>query len=262
MGASVGCNDSFGELPVPASERREVPRLKPDAQRLQQPLQRLRACLRSRHTQGAHAGLSHESCVDAGSSEAVGIDEHKLGCREAPAKLHQAAFHGERQLQQSLVLLVRLGLSIRARSAQSEAVEGRRNSLGRTERPTIQRSCHRCFIAIREEPLKPIPHGTPLSPNYLIQLTGADHVWPAAIGLIPILSARASTSSLFHHNEYDCLKAILYNCVRHGPASQNRDGRPDFRGHLLGRVAHVTLLNPSRGGRLRAQFEQIRWDQE
>ena len=99
--------------------------------------------------------------------------------------------------------------------------------------------------------------------------SGADTVWPdadavgpAAIGLIPILSARDSTSSSFHHNEYDCLKAILYNCVRHGPASQNRDGRPDFRGHLLGRVAHVTLLNPSRGGRLRAQFEQIRWDQE
>ena len=63
-------------------------------------------------------------------------------------------------------------------------------------------------------------------------------------------------------NEYDCLIAILYNCVRHGPAAQNRDGRPDFRGHLLGRVAHVTLLNPSHGGRLRALFEQIRWDQE
>jgi RNA-directed DNA polymerase len=63
-------------------------------------------------------------------------------------------------------------------------------------------------------------------------------------------------------NEYDCLKAILYNCVRHGPASQNREGRADFRAHLLGRVAHVTMLNPARGGRLRSLFERIAWEQE
>jgi hypothetical protein len=63
-------------------------------------------------------------------------------------------------------------------------------------------------------------------------------------------------------DEYDRLKAILTNCVRHGPASQNRDGHADFRGHLAGRIAYVTMLNPARGGRLRALFEQIQWDRD
>jgi hypothetical protein len=60
--------------------------------------------------------------------------------------------------------------------------------------------------------------------------------------------------------EYDRLKAILNNCVCHGPASQNREGHPDFRGHLLGRIAHATLLNPARGERLRCVFERICWE--
>ena len=33
-------------------------------------------------------------------------------------------------------------------------------------------------------------------------------------------------------SDFDRLKATLFNCVRHGSASQNRDGRPDFRAHL------------------------------
>jgi hypothetical protein len=57
--------------------------------------------------------------------------------------------------------------------------------------------------------------------------------------------------------EFDTLKAILTNCVRHGPASQNRDGRPNFRAHLLGRISHVTQLNPARGAKLRAIFDRI-----
>ncbi len=60
-------------------------------------------------------------------------------------------------------------------------------------------------------------------------------------------------------DEYDRLKAILHNCARHGPASQNRDGRDDFRGHLAGRVAYVAMLNPGRGRRLRALFDRVTW---
>lgn len=60
--------------------------------------------------------------------------------------------------------------------------------------------------------------------------------------------------------EYDDLKAILFNCARHGPASQNRDGHPDFRAYLLGRIAHMTTLNPARGQRLRTLFERIEWN--
>jgi hypothetical protein len=61
--------------------------------------------------------------------------------------------------------------------------------------------------------------------------------------------------------EYDRLKAILYNCARHGPRSQNRDGHADFRAHLAGQVAYWRWLNPGRGERLRALFERIRWEE-
>lgn len=60
--------------------------------------------------------------------------------------------------------------------------------------------------------------------------------------------------------EYDRLRAILHNCARHGPASQNREGLADFEAHLRGRVAWVGSLNPRRGEKLRRRFEQIDWD--
>ncbi|MDR8729678.1 reverse transcriptase family protein [Burkholderia pseudomultivorans] len=60
-------------------------------------------------------------------------------------------------------------------------------------------------------------------------------------------------------DEFDLLKAILTNCVRHGPASQNRDAHADFRAHLAGRVAHAAALNAARGAKLRALFERIAW---
>jgi hypothetical protein len=59
--------------------------------------------------------------------------------------------------------------------------------------------------------------------------------------------------------EYDALKATLHNCLRHGPASQNRAGHPDFRAHLAGRIAYLASLNPGRGARLRELFERIAW---
>src|SRR5262249_23329973 len=44
-------------------------------------------------------------------------------------------------------------------------------------------------------------------------------------------------------DDFDRLKAILTNCVRHGPESQNRDGHPSFRSHLEGRVGFVESIN-------------------
>lgn len=60
-------------------------------------------------------------------------------------------------------------------------------------------------------------------------------------------------------DEFDTLKAMLTNCVRHGPASQNRVAHPDFR-YLAGRVAHATMLNDARGAKLQAIFDRIVWD--
>jgi hypothetical protein len=62
--------------------------------------------------------------------------------------------------------------------------------------------------------------------------------------------------------EFDALKAVLSNCVRHGLRSQNRDGHRDFRAHLAGRVAHVAMVNAARGAKLRALLERIEWDEE
>ncbi len=59
--------------------------------------------------------------------------------------------------------------------------------------------------------------------------------------------------------DYDRLKAILHNCAKHGPQTQNRDKLPDFASHLRGRVAHVKQLNPARGAKLLSIYEKIRW---
>lgn len=59
--------------------------------------------------------------------------------------------------------------------------------------------------------------------------------------------------------DFDRLKAILTNCARHGPESQNRAGHASFRSHLEGRVAFVTMIHPAKGRRLREILERISW---
>jgi hypothetical protein len=59
--------------------------------------------------------------------------------------------------------------------------------------------------------------------------------------------------------EVDALRATLFNCVRFGPASQNRSGVDDLRAHLLGRIAWVASTDRRRGERLRAMAERIDW---
>ena len=60
-------------------------------------------------------------------------------------------------------------------------------------------------------------------------------------------------------SEFDLLKATLTNCVRHSPATQNREGHPHFREHLMGRVSFVESVHAEKGKRLRALFDQIMW---
>ncbi|MES2316400.1 MAG: reverse transcriptase family protein [Pseudomonadota bacterium] len=60
-------------------------------------------------------------------------------------------------------------------------------------------------------------------------------------------------------DEYDLLKAILTNCVRHGHRSQNRDGRENYRDYLGGKVAYVRMVNPARGDKLWRIYEAIDW---
>ena len=59
--------------------------------------------------------------------------------------------------------------------------------------------------------------------------------------------------------DFERLKAILYNCVRFSPVSQNREHVKDFRAHLNGKIAFVESLNVHKGKQLRGLFEKIVW---
>jgi hypothetical protein len=59
---------------------------------------------------------------------------------------------------------------------------------------------------------------------------------------------------------FDSLKATLTNCIKTGPATQNRRKLPDFYSHLAGRIAHVSHFNEARGKKLRVLFERIQWE--
>jgi len=60
-------------------------------------------------------------------------------------------------------------------------------------------------------------------------------------------------------SDFDRLKAVITNCVRFGPESQNREAHPRFRSHLEGRVGFVEMINPSRGKKLRAILDKVVW---
>lgn len=60
--------------------------------------------------------------------------------------------------------------------------------------------------------------------------------------------------------EFDTLKATLFNCVRNGASIENRQQRPSFREHLAGRIAWHKLINPDRARKLEKLFGQITWD--
>jgi len=49
--------------------------------------------------------------------------------------------------------------------------------------------------------------------------------------------------------------------VAHRPEAENRQGVPDWRQHLHGRVAWATQLNPQKAQRLKRLFDRIDWRQ-
>ena len=62
--------------------------------------------------------------------------------------------------------------------------------------------------------------------------------------------------------EFDRLKAILFNCRRFGPNSQNRTQHSHFRAHLRGRIEWMRMLNTKKAEKLQIMFDQIDWSQE
>ena len=53
------------------------------------------------------------------------------------------------------------------------------------------------------------------------------------------------------------LRAILHRAKTEGLEAQNRDGRPNFRAWLDGKIAFVAMVRPDVGAKLRAEFETI-----
>jgi RNA-directed DNA polymerase len=60
-------------------------------------------------------------------------------------------------------------------------------------------------------------------------------------------------------DDLELLEAMLTNCARYGPESQNRQGLLDFRAHLEGRIGFVEMINRTKGHRLRTLFEAIKF---
>jgi len=61
--------------------------------------------------------------------------------------------------------------------------------------------------------------------------------------------------------DYDRLKAVLHNCIRTGPETQNRQHHPNFRAHLVGKVAWVRSIDAAKGAKLQQKLDSIRWDE-
>jgi hypothetical protein len=57
----------------------------------------------------------------------------------------------------------------------------------------------------------------------------------------------------------ETLRATLFNCVRYGPVSQNREAHPDYQSVLNGKIAWVEHIHPSAGLRLRLIYNKIVW---
>jgi RNA-directed DNA polymerase len=51
--------------------------------------------------------------------------------------------------------------------------------------------------------------------------------------------------------EVRTLRALLHNAARHGLASQNRGGHPNFEAYVRGRVSYVAMVDPTKGAALR-----------
>lgn len=55
-------------------------------------------------------------------------------------------------------------------------------------------------------------------------------------------------------------EALLYNCVRFGPKSQNTSQHPNFAAHLEGRLAFYRDLVPHKVEKFYRLYDQIQWD--
>ena len=56
------------------------------------------------------------------------------------------------------------------------------------------------------------------------------------------------------------VRAIIRNCIKYGPDSQNREGKANFKDSLRGRVEYIRSINPPLGDKLMQEFNKIEWN--
>src|SRR5262249_45678188 len=74
---------------------------------------------------------------------------------------------------------------------------------------------------------------------------------PRVTGLV--VNDRPSAS----RKEIRRLRAILHRARTEGLDRQNRDGRPNFRTWLEGKIAYVGMVRPEIGAKLKAQLQKL-----
>jgi RNA-directed DNA polymerase len=60
-------------------------------------------------------------------------------------------------------------------------------------------------------------------------------------------------------HDFDAVKALLFNCARHGVAAQNRNAHADFHAHVRGLVEWAGSGSPTRRQKLDSLFARIVW---
>ena len=76
-----------------------------------------------------------------------------------------------------------------------------------------------------------------------------------------LLGAVINDHPTLSRRERDALRALLHNCATLGWRSQAR-GRERFAEHVLGRIGHITGLDPVLGAKLRVSYDAIDWSDE
>jgi hypothetical protein len=92
------------------------------------------------------------------------------------------------------------------------------------------------------------------------RLNDAKTRYMTAAGRQRVTGAVVNVRTNVPREEYDRLKALLHDAALHGAAAANRDGVPDPRAHVAGRISWVAELNPDRGARLWERFGAVAWE--
>lgn len=61
--------------------------------------------------------------------------------------------------------------------------------------------------------------------------------------------------------DFDNIKAVLHNCLKHGPETQTELPLPAFHAKLLGHIAQISSISSARGERLKTMFDAARWEE-